>query len=171
MNLQPSSLCVLARGDWHLVHMKDKMCFLLYLWIYTPHATSSQSLLARKGAVEYAWIMWSEPLVLASFTICPYILLCRVMVLDVFVRMILRRLECRSANLVTLGGASFLVFLIWGQVLSPPRGGSASVNIMSGVLCPYTTLRAVVPASSLCVTPVRDLTLPMRVLYPMLSLV
>ena len=40
-----------------------------------------------------------------------------------------------------------------------------------GVLCPSTTLRAVVTASSLCVTPVFDLTLPMCVLYPRLSLV
>jgi hypothetical protein len=61
------------------------------------------------------------------------------MVLDVCVRMILRRLECRSANLVTLDGVSFLVLLIWGPVLSPSIGGSASVNIMSGVLCPSTT--------------------------------
>jgi hypothetical protein len=42
---------------------------------------------------------------------------------------------------------------------------------MSGVLCPSTTLRACVSASSLCVTPVYDLTLPMCVLYPMSSLV
>ena len=63
--------------------------------------------------------------------------------------MILRRLECRSANFVILGGVSFLGFLIWGQVLSTHVGGSASVNIMSGVLCPSTTLRAVVSASSL----------------------
>ncbi len=54
------------------------------------------------------------------------------MVLDVCVRMSLRRLECRSANLVTLGGVSFFIFLVWGQVLSPPICGSASVNIMSG---------------------------------------
>ncbi len=92
------------------------------------------------------------------------------MVLDVCARMILRSLECRSANLVTLGGVSLLVILIWGQVLSPPIGGSTSVNVMSGVLCPSATLRAVVSASSLCVTPVCDLTLPMCVLYPMLSL-
>ena len=29
------------------------------------HATSSKSLLARKGVVEYAWIVWSDPEVLA----------------------------------------------------------------------------------------------------------
>ena len=46
---------------------------------------------------------------------------------------------------------------------------AASVNIMSGVLCPSTTLRAVVSAPSLWVTPVCDSTLPMYVLYPMLS--
>ena len=93
------------------------------------------------------------------------------MVLDVCARMIFRRLECRSANLATLGGVSLLVLLIWGRVLSPPTGGFASVNIMSGVLCPSTTLLAVVSASSLCVTPVCDLTLSMCGLYPMLSLV
>ena len=98
-------------------------------------------------------------------------MLCRVKLLDVCVRMILRRLESRSANKVTLGGLSLLVLLIWGQVLSPPIGGYALVNIMSGVLCPSTTLRAVVSASSLCVTPVCDLTLPMCVLHPMSSLV
>ena len=78
------------------------------------------------------------------------------MVLDVCVRMSLRRLECRSANFFTLGGVYFLVFLVWGHVLSPPIGGSASVNIMSGVLCPSTTLRADVSASSLYLTPVCD---------------
>ena len=36
--------------------------------------------------------------------------------------------------------------------------------------CPPTTLRAAASASSLCVTPVCDLTLPVCVLYPMLSL-
>jgi hypothetical protein len=42
---------------------------------------------------------------------------------------------------------------------------------MSRVLGPSTSLRAVVSASSLCVTPVCDLTLPIWVLYSMLSLV
>jgi len=93
------------------------------------------------------------------------------MALDACVRMILRRLECWSANLVTLGGVPFLVLHIWGQVLSLPIGGFASMHIMLGVLCPSTTLRAAVPASSLCVTQVYDSTLPMCVLYPMLSLV
>ena len=49
----------------------------------------------------------------------------RVMVLEMCARMILRRLENKSANLVTLGGVSLLVLLIWGRVLSPPIGGSA----------------------------------------------
>ncbi len=90
------------------------------------------------------------------------------MLLDVCVRMTLRRLEC---NLVTLGVVSLLFLFIWGQVLSPPTCGSASVNVMSGVLCPSTTSRAALSASSLCVTPMCDLTLPMCVLYPMSSLV
>ena len=93
------------------------------------------------------------------------------MALDLCARMILRRLECMSVNLFKLGGVSLLVLLIWGQVLSPPTGGSASVNVMSHVLCTSTTLRADVSASSLYVTPVCDLTLPMCVLNPMLSLV
>ena len=46
-----------------------------------------------------------------------------VVVLNVYVRMSLRRLECILANLATLDGVSFLDFLIWGQVLSPPTGG------------------------------------------------
>jgi len=70
-----------------------------------------------------------------------------------------------------LGVVSLLFYLIWGQDLSPLIGGSASVNVMSGVLCPSTTSRAVVSASSVCVTPVCDLTLPMCVLYPMSSFV
>jgi len=85
--------------------------------------------------------------------------------LDVCVQMSLLKLECKSASLVRIGGESFLVFRVWGQVLSPPTDGSASVNIMSGVLCLSTTLRAAVIALSLCVTPVCDLTLPMCVLY------
>ena len=85
--------------------------------------------------------------------------------------MSLRRLECRSTNFVTVGGVSLLVLRIWGQVLSPPTDGSPSVNIMSDVLCPSTTLLAAVYASSLYVTPVCDFHLPMCVLYPMLFLV
>jgi hypothetical protein len=87
--------------------------------------------------------------------------------LDGRVRMSLRRFECKSANLVMLGGVSFPFFRVWGQVLSLPTDGSVLVNIMSGVLCPSTTLRAVVSASSLNVTPVCVFTLPMCVLYPM----
>ena len=67
----PKYVCVFVSGDWHLVHMSDELSFLLHLWISTPHATSSESLLYLKGDVEYAWIVWSEPLVLASFRICP----------------------------------------------------------------------------------------------------
>ncbi len=53
VNRQPPSRCVFVSGDWHLVHMRDGLCFLLHLWMYTPHATYSKSLLARQGAVEY----------------------------------------------------------------------------------------------------------------------
>jgi len=54
------------------------------------------------------------------------------------------KLECSSASLVMMGGDSLLVFRIWGHVLSPPTGGSASVIIMSGILCPSTILRSCV---------------------------
>ncbi len=70
---------------------------------------------------------------------------------------------CRSASLVELDCVSLRVFRILGHVQSPPIGGYVSVNIMSGGLCPSTTLRADVSASSLCVTPVCDLILPMCV--------
>ncbi len=93
-----------------------------------------------------------------------------VIVLDVCVRIGLRRLVCRSASLVALDGVFLRVFRICGHVRSPPIGGSASVDIMSDVLCPSTTLRAAVSASSLCVIPVCDFTLPMCVVNPMLSL-
>ena len=76
------------------------------------------------------------------------------MLLGVCVRMSLCRLECRLARLCMLGNVSFLVQRIWGHVLSPLIGGSAYVNIMSGVLCPSTTPRAAVFVSSLCLTPV-----------------
>ena len=71
VNLHPSSMCVFVSWDWYLVHMRDGLCFLLHLWICTPHATSNESLLARKGAVEYAWIVWSDLVVLASCRIWP----------------------------------------------------------------------------------------------------
>ena len=68
MYVQPPMMCVIVRGDWHFVHMRDGMCFLLHLWMCTPHATFSESLLDRKGtvdSVEYAGIVWSDPEVLA----------------------------------------------------------------------------------------------------------
>ena len=51
----------LNNGDCHFVHMRDGLCFLLHLWTCTPHATYKESLLDRKGAVEYAWIVYSDP--------------------------------------------------------------------------------------------------------------
>jgi len=47
VNLQPPMICVFVSGDWHLVHIRDGLCFLLHLWICTPRATSSESLLSR----------------------------------------------------------------------------------------------------------------------------
>ena len=51
------------------MHIRDGLCFRLHMWIClwmcVPHAASSESLLALKGAVEYACIVWSDPEVLA----------------------------------------------------------------------------------------------------------
>ena len=69
VNVQPPSMCVFVSGDWHLVHMRDGLCFLLHMWMCTPHVTSNESLLARKVVVEYACIVWSDLVVLASFRI------------------------------------------------------------------------------------------------------
>jgi len=66
VNLQPPSMLVFVSGDRHFVHMRVGLCFLLHLWMCTTHATSSESLLARKGVVEYACIVWSDLVVLAS---------------------------------------------------------------------------------------------------------
>jgi hypothetical protein len=147
VNRQLPSMCMFVSGDWHLRHMRDVLYFLLHLWMCTPHATSKESLLARKGAIDYACIVWSDPVALASCKIWLYMVPWLVVVFDVCVRMSLRRLACKSASLVMLGVVPFPCFRVWGQVLSPPMGGSASVNIMSGVLCPSTTLRAAVSAS------------------------
>ena len=70
-----------------------------------------------------------------------------VVVLGVCARMSLRRLKCILASLVMVGGVPFPFCRVWGQVLSPPTGGSASVKNMSGVLCPFATLRADASAS------------------------
>ena len=83
----------------------------------------------------------------------------------------LQRLEWRSDSLVNVGVESRSVARSRGKNVSPPMGGSASVNNISGNLFPSTTLRAAVSASSLCVTPVCDFTLPTCFLNPMLSLV
>jgi hypothetical protein len=63
--------------EWGLAlgaYERRAICFL-HLWMCTPHATSTESLLVRKGAVDYACIVWSEPLVLVSLRIFPYIVL------------------------------------------------------------------------------------------------
>ena len=53
MYLQPPSRCAFVSGDCHFVHARDGLCFLLYLWMCTPHATSKESLLARKDGMEH----------------------------------------------------------------------------------------------------------------------
>ena len=59
-------VCLFVSGNWHLVHMRDHgLCFLLHLWMCTPRATSIESLLTRKGVVEYACVVWSDLVVLA----------------------------------------------------------------------------------------------------------
>jgi hypothetical protein len=109
--LQPPSMRVFVSGECHFVHMRDGLCFHLHLWICTPHATSSESLLARKGGVEYACIVLSADLeVLTWCRIWLYMVPCLIVVLDVCDRMSLRRLQCRSAILVKFGGVSLLVF-------------------------------------------------------------
>ncbi len=95
----------------------------------------------------------------------------RDVVLVVCVRISLCKLEWRSAKSCMLDVVSSLVPRICGHVLSPFIGGSAYVNVMSEVFCPSTTPRAAASALSLCVILVCDLTLPMCVLYPILSLV
>ncbi len=134
--LQPPSMRVFVSGDWYLVHMKDGLCILLHLWMCTPHATSSESLLTRKGVVEYACIVWSYLVVLA---LCR-IWLCMVpwvsVALFVRVRMSLRRLECMSASLVMLSGVFLLVFRVWSQDLSPPMGGYAPIKLWRVVCVP-----------------------------------
>ena len=55
----------------------------------------------------------------------------RVVVFGMCVPMSLCRLEWRSAKLCMLDVVSFLVSRIWGHVLSPLIGGSASVNVLS----------------------------------------
>ncbi len=52
--------------------------------------------------------------------------------LEVCVRMSFRKLDCKSASLVMIGGVPFPFCRVWDQDLCPPTGGSASVNIMSG---------------------------------------
>ena len=63
--LQPPSIWVLFRGDWHFVHVGVGPCFLLYLCTWTPQATSRESLRALYGDVEYPWMLWSAPVSLA----------------------------------------------------------------------------------------------------------
>ena len=93
--------------------------------------------------------MWSAPLVLASCKIFPYVVLGLVVVLGVCFRMSLCKLACSSARLCVVGVLSFLGTRSFGHVRSPLIGGSASVNVISGVLCPSTTPLAALSASSL----------------------
>ena len=99
--------------------MRDGLCFLLHLWMCTPQATFSEFRLARKGVVEYAWIVWSDPVVLALCRIWLWTMPWVFVALVACVRMSLCRLECRSASLVTLGGIS-LFFPLFGAKFGDP---------------------------------------------------
>ncbi len=61
VNLHFPRMCVLLRGEWHLVHMREGPNFLRHRWTWTPHMTYSVSRLARYGAFECACMMWSAP--------------------------------------------------------------------------------------------------------------
>ena len=107
------------------MHMMDALCFLLPLRMCTPHATSKKSLLAQKGAVEYAWIVLFDPDVLALCRVWLWMVPGLAVELEVCVRVSVRRLKCRSTSFVMIGGESLLFVRVWGQVLRPPTGGSA----------------------------------------------
>ena len=64
-------VCLCERGITLSAYEEGVVFFFLHLWMCTPQPTSNESLLALKVAVEYAWMVWSEPLVLASSRICP----------------------------------------------------------------------------------------------------
>ncbi len=58
---------MLFRGDWHLEQVGFGPVLRMHLCTCTPQATSSASRRARKGDVDYAWMVWSAPLSLACF--------------------------------------------------------------------------------------------------------
>ncbi len=58
-------VCVCERGIGFSAYVVG-LCFLWHVWMCTPYATSSESLLARKGIVEYTRIVWSDLVVLSS---------------------------------------------------------------------------------------------------------
>ena len=82
-----------------------------------------------------------------------------------------RRLDGSFDSLMIVRFLSLIVEKSCRQFRSPPIDGFASLKSMFGALCPSTKLRAAVSASSLCVTPVWDFTLPIYVLCPWASLV
>jgi len=114
---------------------------------------------------------WSAPETIALWRMLPLMVLGFVAELEVFVLLSLRRPEWRSDNLVSECVEYRLVVRCCGQVCSPPISRSALVNVMCGALWPSTIFQTAVSTSSLRVTPVSNLTLPMYVLYPVLSLV
>ncbi len=55
--LHPPRRCLLFKGDWHLEQVGVGPVLRLHVCTCTPHATSSASRRARKGDVEYAWMV------------------------------------------------------------------------------------------------------------------
>ena len=105
----PPSICVLMRGDWHLVHLKDEPYFRWHLWMCTLQANSKESHLARYGALEYVWMMWSAPDSLALRRMLPYMVLGFFVLFGMCCLMSLRRSECRLSSLVCVLVVSWLV--------------------------------------------------------------
>ena len=139
--------------------------------MWTPRATSRVSRRARYGASEYAWMVWSAPKSPTLRRMLPYMVPGIFVIFDVRCLTSLRRSNYRLCNLVCVLVVFWLVVQSCGQVLNPPKGGAAPVNVISGSMGHSTTLRTASSASSMCVTPVCDYTLPICVLYSRVSLV
>ena len=95
VGLHPPRRCVLFKGDWHLEQVGVGPVLWLHMCTCTPHATSSASRRARKGDVEYAWMVWSAPLSLACLSILLYIVLAALWLLYGCALISFRRLVCR----------------------------------------------------------------------------
>jgi len=148
-NLHPHKMCVLVRGERHLVHVREGPNFLRQRWTLTPHMTSSTSRLAQYEASECACMLWSAPRSLACCRMVPYV----VVVEDRgFGGLVLSSIYAYSIVYVCNFGdlGAFIWFGSFGlwPCAQTPYGGSASVKAMSGRVLPSTTLRAPSSAAS-----------------------